>query len=212
MSEKKPLARRLLSPVGRVISLALVLCLAAALFPYVRDLVGNMLPGANYQRISTLLTHEMEQVGDLIAVRHRDTGVMEAGMQALLVGSVNSVKAPYAYEIGLGISVKDVELTPEEDGITVSVPAARVLYDSFQITGEPEISDFWHLLGEENYQRLVDDQAAACRREYEDDPEILEEAWRAACGELSRLFAQWAGRDVPLRFTAASAADDPGAQ
>ena len=164
------------------------------------------------EKEKTLLTHEMEQVGDLIAVRHRDTGVMEAGMQALLVGSVNSVKAPYAYEIGLGISVKDVELTPEEDGITVSVPAARVLYDSFQITGEPEISDFWHLLGEENYQRLVDDQAAACRREYEDDPEILEEAWRAACGELSRLFAQWAGRDVPLRFTAASAADDPGAQ
>jgi len=204
MSEKKPLGRRLMGRIGRVIALALALTLAAALYPRVRDLVGRWLPKGGYQQVSTLLTHEMEQAGDLVAVRHRDTGVMEAGMNALLVGNINSVKAPYAYEIGLGFHLADVKLTAEEEGIQVSVPAVQVLYDSFQITGDPQISDFWHLLGEENYQRMVDSQAAECRRGYEESPEILEGAWQAACDELTKLFIQWAGREVPLRFVAAA--------
>lgn len=200
MSRGRAAGRWIAGKIGRVILLALALTLAAALLPYAREMVSSWFPGTKYDRAVQVLTREMEQAGDLIAVRHRESGTMEAGMNGLLVGSVNSVKAPYSYEIGLGLRLRDVEVRAEENRIVASVPEARVLYDDFQITGDPEISDFWHLLSQQEYQKMVDAQAAACRARYENDPEILEGAWQSACEELKRLCDQWTGETLTLSF------------
>lgn len=197
---KDSLGKRALKRLGRIITLAAVLTLAAALYPYAKDLIGGWLPQGRYERASRLISHEMEQAGDLIAVRHRDTGLMEAGMQALLVGEVNHVKAPYAYEIGLGFHLADVTLKTEAESITVTVPPVQMLYDSFQITDSPEISDFWRLMGEADYQRLVDQQAAECRRGYLENEETMDQAWESGCRELEKLFAQWTGEELQFTF------------
>lgn len=192
--------KRLFKAVLRVIALALAIILAVTLLPYARNFLRQYLPQGKYDQTSARLTHEMQAVGELTAVRHRDTGVMVATVDALLVGTVQKVSVPYAYEIGLGLRLDDVKLTPTENGITVSVPDAAMLYDSFTVTGEPEVSDFWYRLTENRYQQMLDGQAAACRAEYLEDAVCMQQAWDAACDQLAALFSKWSGETLPLQF------------
>lgn len=201
MSALKRLGGWLLGKAWRIVALALALTLAAALYPYARDLVRSRLPRGKYTVASEIIRREMRDAGDLVALRHTEEGVMDAGMEALIVGRVNSVRAPYAYEIGLGFSLRDVEVTPGEDAIRVDVPDTGMVYDTFRITGDPEISDFWQLMGESDYQRLVDGQAASCRQSCLESAEIMERARQSAREELQRLFSQWTGETLNLVFT-----------
>lgn len=184
----------------RVLTLTLVTLLVVTLLPYAREWLGALLPEGKYQRASQLLTHQMEKAGELTAVRHTDTGVMTAHTDALLIGTVQRVSVPYTYEIGLGFSLKDVRLTATEDGIQAALPAVRMLFDSFQVTGAPQIEDFWYRLSETQYQKMLDEQAAACRSAYLENDALMQEAWAAACETLTGLFQQWSGEALPLSF------------
>lgn len=192
--------KRIFRGLFRILCFSLVISLAAVMFPYVRSWVAEVMPQGKYDRLSTQLTHEMEKAGELTALRLKDTGVMTATTDALFIGSVQEVKAPYAYEIGLGIDLTAVSLTASDTGILVSVPPAQMLYDSFQITGDPEIRDFWYRLTEARYQEMINAQAAACRSTYLENEDQMENAWRAACEALEKLMAQWADQALPLTF------------
>lgn len=192
--------KRLLKFPLRVVALALALILAATLFPYAQQWLSELLPQGKYERFSKQLTHKMEKAGELTAVRYSDTGMMEAQTNALLIGSVQRVKVPYAYEIGLGLSLADVRLTATDTELVAAIPEARMLYDSFQVTGEPEVNDFWYRLTETRYQEMINEQAAACRSAYLENQQYLEEAWSAACEAIGALLVQWAGEQLPLTF------------
>ena len=192
--------------IGGIVAAALVIVLVIILLPYVRGWIGHLLPGLDYAKMSELLTHEMELKGELLAVTYSDTGLMTG-----TVSSFVTVKAPYSYEIGYGLKLAQVVLTPEEEGIEVLVPDAQILYDSFNITGDPEISDPFGLAAKDRlmgngdlYQRLVDDEHAACRMRYENDPEYSQKAWDAAVEQLRQLFLQWSGQELSLTFAHAS--------
>lgn len=192
----KWLGKKVLSVIG----LALALTLAAALFPYIKTWVGQLLPQGRYDRFTAVIAHEMEKTGELTAVRYTDSEIMEATTKALLIGEVQNVKVPYTYEIGLGIYLDQVVLTAGEGGVTVGVPKVRMLYDSFRVTGSPEVKSFFYELSEKRYQEMVDRQAADCRAKYLQDEVCMQTAWQAACDALKKLFFQWAGEEVPLSF------------
>lgn len=200
--------KRVLKFLLRVVALALALTLAAVLFPYAKQWLSALLPQGKYARYSTQLTHEMEKAGELTALRCNDTGMMEARTNALLVGSVQEVRVPYAYEIGLGFSLSSVRLTATDTGLTVAVPETQMLYDSFQVTGEPDVKDFWYHLTESRYQEMLNEQAAACRAAYLENDQCQKEAWDAACEALNTLLTQWAGEQLPLTFVKAGSAPD----
>ena len=182
--------------IVRIITMALTIALVIALLPYVRGWVAGLLPGLDFDRTSQLLTHQMEEVGELIADRHTDTGRLYGKISVFV-----SVEAEYTYEIGIGIKLADVTLTPGEDGILVEMPEARVLYDSFTINGDPKFSDPLNLRQfSDPYQRLVEEQHAACRQGYEENPSYMDHAWDTAADQLGQLFVQWAGEDLPLTF------------
>lgn len=196
--------KRLLKRILRVISLALALTIAFALYPYARDWLKSHMPQGKYERISTLLTHELQEAGELTAVRFQDTGVMHTETNALFLGSVQEVTVPYAYEIGLGFPLSEVTIQAQGSVIQVSIPEIRMLYDSFQVTGEPEVRDFWYQLTESRYQKMLDDQAKSCREAYQDPDLVKEAAWDAACKALESLFSQWADESLILSFVPAA--------
>lgn len=198
--------KRVLKWMLRPVCLALALVIAAALYPYAKDWIRDLLPQGAYEQTAEMLTHQMEKAGELTAVTYQDTGIMEANTSALLIGNVQQVKAPYTYKIGLGIKLEQVELIATETGITVRMPPAQMLYDSFQITGDPEINDFWYHLTEEKYQQMINNQARLCREEYLGNAAYLSEAWEAACEALDKLLNQWAGQDLPLKYEMAPVA------
>ncbi|MDO5326364.1 MAG: hypothetical protein Q4G00_06525 [Clostridia bacterium] len=201
MKEKKRRrGSRLLRRIVLIFTLAAAIILADVFSPYIKKWVSVFLPHINYETAAVQLTHEMEKAGELIAVRHTDTGIMSGDLKALFLGTVGNVTAPYLYEIGLGIKLADVKLTPGENELKVTVPAAQMLYDSIQATGEPESRDFWRLTGEQQYQKMQDAQQEACRNKYLSDPAAMQQAWEAVCEQLETLFRQWTGKNLQLRF------------
>ena len=191
---------RLLRRLGAIVTLALALTLANVFSPFMKNWFSGLLPKVDYSSAVERLTHEMVKAGELIAVRHTDTGVMTGSIDALFLGTVSRVSAPYQYEIGLGIKLEEVNLTPEETELTVTVPKPQVLYDHFQVTGDVRNDDFWGLASQQRYQQMLDEQHAACRQNYLDDPKCMEQAWEAACEQLEILFRQWTGENLQLRF------------
>jgi len=196
--------KRFFKRILRIISLALALMLAAVFYPYAKDWLQGIFPQGKYERISTLLTHELEEAGELTAIRYTDTGIMYAETNALFLGSVQQVSVPYAYEIGLGFPLSEVKIQPLENAMEVTLPQIRMLYDSFQVTGEPEVNDFWYHLTESRYQKMLDDQALSCREEYLEGEQYRQEAWDAACKTLQTLFAQWANESLIITFVPVS--------
>ena len=201
MKEKKRRwGSRLLKRIVLIVTLALAIILADVFSPYIKKWMAGFLPHINYETAAVQLTHEMEKAGELIAVRYTDTGIMTGDLKALFLGSVGKVTAPYLYEIGLGVKLTDIKLTPEENELKVTVPAAQMLYDNFQVTGEPESQDFWRLTGQQQYQKMQDQQQEACRNKYLSDPVAMQQAWKTVCEQLEALFRQWTGENLQLRF------------
>ena len=199
-TRKKRRAPRLLRRLGAIVALALAITLANVFSPIMKNWFSGLLPKVDYNSAAERLTHEMVKAGELIAVRHTDTGVMTGSIDALFLGTVSRVTAPYQYEIGLGIRLEDVKLTAGETELTVTVPKPQALYDHFQVTGDVKNDDFWGLASQQRYQQMLDEQQAACRQTYLDDPQCLEQAWEAACEQLETLFRQWTGENLQLRF------------
>ena len=77
----------------RIVTLALTVALVIALLPYMRGWLAKLLPGLDFERTSVLLTHQMEEVGELIADRHTDTGRLYGKISVFV-----SVEAEYTYE------------------------------------------------------------------------------------------------------------------
>lgn len=191
---------RLLRRLGAIVALALALTLANVFSPFLKNWFSYLLPRVDYSSAAERLTHEMVKAGELIAVRHTDTGVMTGSIDALFLGTVSKVSAPYLYEIGLGIKLENVALTPGETELVVSVPRPQALYDHFQVTGDVQNDDFWGLATQQRYQQMLNEQHAACRETYLNDPKFMEQAWEASCEQLETLFRQWTGENLRLRF------------
>ena len=198
--EKRKRAPRLMRRLAVILTLALALSLANVLSPFMKEWLYHVLPGVDYHSAAEQLTYEMEKAGELIAVRHTDTGVMTGSINARFLGTVSTVTAPYLYEIGIGVKLEDVKLTPGESQLTVTVPQAQVLYDHFQVTGDVQNNDFWGFATQQRYQEMLDEQQTACRQAYLNDPQFMEQAWETACEQIETLFRQWTGENLQLRF------------
>ena len=192
--------------IGLVVMLALAIVLASYFSPYITGWLNQVIFRIDYRKTATELTHEMEKVGELIAIRNTDIGVLDGDIKAKFIGSVSHITVPYTYEIGLGVKLENVTLTPEDTRLIVAVPDAEMLYDRFEVTGKPENKDFWGLSTQERYQSMLNEQQAACRKTYLDDPTHMEQAWEASCEQLKVLFMQWTGESLRLEFVHANAA------
>ena len=192
--------------IGVIVALALAIVLASYFSPYITDWLNRVLFRIDYQQTATQLTHEMKEVGELIALRNTDTGVLDGDIKAKLIGSVSHITVPYTYEIGLGVKLENVVLTPEESRLVVAVPDAEMLYDRFEVTGKTENRDFWGLSNQDRYQSMLNDQQAACRKAYLEDQECMEQAWKSSCEQLKVLFLQWTGESLRLEFVHADGA------
>ena len=195
--------RRLIKRIKRSIRLAVLVGLIALGIVYwgpLSRLLSSLLLGVDYQASAQLISHQLEEVGELVTLRAIDNGVLNGELKAKFLGTVSQVTVPYQYEIGMGIKLEDVVLTPGENDLTVSVPPAQVLYDSFQVTGEPETKDILRQASQARYQKLQNAQHEECRQQYLSDQESMQSAWKSACDQLRALFSQWTGKALNLRF------------
>ena len=187
--------KKIIKFIVRVVALALALILAYTAVPYVRDWAERALFKAGFTRSASVLAHEVEKLGEMTSLRMRDDGVMDASVDALLVGKVASVKVRYRYEIGFGVDLTAAIVTETDKGAIVELPRVKMLYDSFTAQNEPEIQDFFSLVTKQKYQEMLNEQALACREKYTLDKDILEQALQAAVIAVDRLCREWSSAD-----------------
>ena len=185
----------------RVLATALGIALAVFIVRYGWDWVNGSIVGGKYRRATEIIAHEMLKGGEMTSLKYSDQAVMESSTRALLIGDVQKVTVPYAYEIGLGIRLDQVTVEAKEDGVAVTVPKARMVYDSFQVTGEPKVSDFLYPLSESRYQEMLNEQEKECREKYLSNEEYLDAAWDEACALIRAQAEQWTGeKELNLVF------------
>ena len=189
--------------VLRIAVLGALIALGILYYQPVSRFLLALINGVDYTATAQLLSHEMETVSELISLRATDTGILTGTIKAKFIGTVSEINVPYEYEIGLGVKLSDVLLQPQEYSLTVVVPKAQVLYDSFRVTGETTGNDFLGQATNARYQKLQDEQREKCREGYENDPESLHQAWDSACEQLKSLFSQWSGQNLSLDFVPA---------
>lgn len=175
----------------RLLSTALILALVIAALPYASRMLGLLFPQADPVYTTTLLKREMAKVGKLSCLEYQDTGVAAASTSALFLGEVQKISVPYTYQIALGVDLNQVSFSPQADRIVLRLPTVEMLYDSFTVSGEAEIHDFWLPISQAGYQAFLDDQAAACRQAILSDSQLMAQARDAAVEKLAALYAQW---------------------
>lgn len=181
----------------RVITLALVLTLAAAFYPTVSGFLRSLLSHMDYSSATTRVSHEMRQVGKLTTLEYTDDAVMTNTTNAALIGTVQTVTVPYRYEISLGVDLKQAAVTSDDAGLIIYLPDAELVLDRLSVTGEAKIDDFWNLMTEQRYQEMLDEHALSCRKAYMSDQTVLADAWDGACKALDGLLGKWLGQDGP---------------
>ncbi|MBQ8537350.1 MAG: DUF4230 domain-containing protein [Clostridia bacterium] len=174
----------------RLLSAGLILALAVAALPYAGKLISLLCPTPDPVYATTLLKREMAKVGKLTCMEYTDTGIAAASTSALLLGEVQKVSVPYEYKIALGIDLDKVQITHEEGAILLTLPEVVMLHDSFVVTGDAQIEDFWLPLSQSRYQRILDDRAAACREEILSDKNLMAQAKGATEEKAVALYRQ----------------------
>lgn len=190
----RPIGKRIGKRIGgwfvRIFSSAAIMAVMIALLPYATNLLGLLFPMPDPIYASTLLKREMAKVGKLTCMEYKDTGIAAATTSALLIGDVQKVSVPYEYTIALGIDLEQVKITAEKDHIALTLPPVGMLYDSFNVTGDAQIEDFWLPLSQSRYQKILDDRAAACRQEILSDETLMQKASQATLEKVTGLYEQ----------------------
>lgn len=192
--------KRLFKWLARVVGLALALMLAFSLWPYFRSAVTSLIGKMDYSQAAQTLTHEMREVGKLTAVEYKDTGVMDAKTDALLLGTIQKVTVPYQYEISLGIDLSLVQIESVQDGLNVYLPDVELISDKLTVTGDAQIEDFWHLMTENRYQAMLDSQALSLREGYINNKDTMDRAYDSAQKALEKFFSGWI-KDSGIRYS-----------
>ncbi|MBQ2701319.1 MAG: DUF4230 domain-containing protein [Clostridia bacterium] len=174
----------------RLLSAGIILAIMVAALPYAGKLLGFLLPTPDPVYATTLLKREMAKVGKLTCLEYQDTGIAAASTSALFLGDVQRVSVPYEYTIALGVDLEKVQISIEDNGVCLTLPPVMMLYDSFNVTGEAEIEDFWLPLSQSRYQKILDNQAAASRLEILSDQELMARAEEATIDKVTALYRQ----------------------
>ena len=183
-----------------ILSAALIATLVIAFLPHISGAVSDILINGKYERTVSILNEEMKKAGELTTVKYTQDGIIDVTINAKFVGAVAKAEIPFRYEIGLGITLSEIEIEATETGITAYVPKAKRLYDNLEETGDPKVSISLVSISTKDYQTAKDAQKAECRASYLNHASYLEDAWNAGCEQLAELFKSWTGEDVPVNF------------
>ena len=173
------------------IILCIILCCIALLtVPELRTWLKNVFFNINYQSVAETISHELTETGELVCLEITDTDVLTASVNAALIpSSVATLTVNYQYDLSLGVDLSQAKTEVAEDGIAVYLPPAHVISDKITAVGDVQKSDFWHLIDETKYQQIMDKQLLECRSRYENDQDLLNQAWNKCCDTLKSLLS-----------------------
>lgn len=183
--------------LGRVIGTALCLVLVIVMLPYASRWAARVIPDLTGAAMTTsaTLSRKLAQSARLECIQADREGVLESTVDALLVGTVQSVQIAYDYHASIGIDLSKVEVRVEGSRITLVLPDMEVISDSLTPT-QIDRKDFWYPLTDERREKLLEDEREACRAA-ELEAAKTEEGWVYVTASLENTISGWISAESP---------------
>ena len=183
--------------LGRVIGTALCLVLVIVMLPYASRWAAQIIPDLTGAAMSTsaTLSRKLAQSARLECIQADREGVLESTVDALLIGTVQSVQIAYDYHASIGIDLSKVEVRVEGSRITLALPEMEVISDSLTPT-QIDRKDFWYPLTDERREKLLQDEREACRAA-ELESAKTDEGWAYVTAALENTISGWIGAESP---------------
>ena len=183
--------------LGRVIGTALCLVLVIVMLPYASRWAAQIIPDLTGAAMTTsaTLSRKLAQSARLECIQADREGVLESTVDALLIGTVQSVQIAYDYHASIGIDLSKVEVRVEGSRITLALPEMEVISDSLTPT-QIDRKDFWYPLTDERREKLLQDEREACRAA-ELEAAKTDEGWAFVTAALENTISGWIGAESP---------------
>ena len=183
--------------LGRVIGTALCLVLVIVMLPYASRWAAQIIPDLTGAAMTTsaTLSRKLAQSARLECIQADREGVLESTVDALLIGTVQSVQIAYDYHASIGIDLSKVEVRVEGSRITLALPEMEVISDSLTPT-QIDRKDFGYPLTDERREKLLQDEREACRAA-ELEAAKTDEGWAYVTAALENTISGWIGAESP---------------
>lgn len=183
--------------LGRVVGTALCLVLVIVMLPYASRWAAKLIPDLTGAAMTTsaTLSRKLAQSARLECIQADREGILESNVDALLIGTVQSVQIAYDYHASIGIDLSKVEIRTEGSRITLRLPEMEVISDSLTPT-KIDRKDFWYPLTDERREKLLEDERTACRTA-ELEAAQTEDGWAYVITALESTVSGWMSEESP---------------
>ena len=179
----------------RLLSLVIILLLAVLivlLFPFIRNGFMSLFPDLRGEITtqSTILKQKLESSSRLEVTTVEEEGLLEAKTNVVLLGTVGSTSIRYRYNASVGIDLRRVGVTEEEDAIVFLIPPWEVLSDGISALEVKKQNFFSHAI-DKSTETLLEEQRAKCREQFEPGGDHDEKLWADTTRALEDTVCEW---------------------
>ena len=186
--------RGMLRWLRRMTATTAAIVLSLALLPQVWSWLNDRLPelSGSTETISMVLSRHLEESSRLETSVVDDEGITTSRVDALIMGTVQTVTIRYRYQASIGIDLRRVSYSLEDGHLLMSLPPLEVLLD--RITPiSVDRKDFWYPLTERRRQKLLNDELLRCRTHYLEENSETEAAWENTVSVMHATLGSWLG-------------------
>lgn len=184
--------KRFFTWTGKLLAKVIAMVLVIVLLPYASKLASSLIPDLSGAAINTSVTlsQRLSASARLECTQTDVEGVLDSTVNALFVGTVQSVQIAYDYHASIGIDLTKVGIRMDGTTITFLLPEMEVLSDSLTPT-QINRSDFWYPLTDERRQQLLDSELLAQRAKVLSEVSASEEGWANVTDAFERTISPW---------------------
>lgn len=175
-----------------VITKVIVIILVILLLPYARDLYRLIAPNVTGEILtqSKIIEQKLESSQRLEVTTVEEEGLIESKTNVIIFGTVGTTTIRYRYTASIGIDLKNVIMTPEDDRIVLLLPEAEVLNDSIEAI-EINKHNLFSKAIEKSVETLLAEQRVKCREEFISEKEHADKIRNDAILAFNETICKW---------------------
>ena len=175
-----------------VFTKAIVIILVILLLPYAKNLYHLIAPDVTGEILtqSRIIEQKLESSQRLEVTTAEEEGMIESQTNVIIFGTVGTTTIRYRYTASIGIDLKNVIMTPENDRIVFILPEADILNDGIEAI-EINRHNLFSKAIEKSVESLLAEQREKCREKFISDKEHSEKIRDDAIRAFNETVCRW---------------------
>lgn len=175
-----------------VFTKAIIIILVILLLPYAKDLYRLIAPNVTGEILtqSKILEQKLSSSQRLEVTTVDEEGLIESKTNVIIFGTVGTTTIRYRYTASIGIDLKNVIMTTENDRIVFLLPEAEVLNDGIEAI-EINKHNLFSKAIEKSVETLLAEQREKCREQILSEKEHTEKIREDAVLAFKETVCKW---------------------